>query len=62
MAAKLVFPKSKNSAVNVRVPRILYDMLKNKAEANNISISLLARLALQQAVESSTKVSVGVKF
>jgi len=54
--------KSKTNIVHTRLSETLYDKIKKKADAHNISVSQLVRIVLQKASEPSTKVNIEVCF
>ncbi len=54
--------KKKTNIIHTRLSENLYEKIKKKADAHNISVSQLVRIVLQKASEASTKVNIDVSF
>ena len=52
----------KSQIIHTRLKEDLFEKLKAKAEAHDISVSQLVRLVLQRAAEPTTRINVDVRF
>ena len=52
----------KHLMIHTRLNKNLFELLKKKADDNDISVSHMVRIILQKAADPSCKINVGVDF